>query len=339
MTVIKNTVKFLGFPFLFGIGFLFYLISKKTTSFGYMSFRYLFVLTNGKINDFHSKLIGLTSKKEKKSASGILGDLSEKDIDQIVGKIRDNGFYEFDVTLNDTLLNSMVDFANTTPTRCIDVSKSGVVYLEKKIVFDESAPIGPRYQFDQSDVINNESVRTVIFDPTFRVIASNYLGCQPILDIVTMWWSVPFANKGTAQAAQMYHFDMDRFKFLKFFFYLKDVHTDNGPHCYIRGSHKSIPMNIRKDRRIDDSELNTYYSPEDIKEFIGKKGTILAVDTRGLHKGKPLVSDHRLLFQIQFSNSLFGAPYSSFTINDLTHEETATVKNNKRTYQLIQGNR
>jgi hypothetical protein len=42
-------------------------------------------------------------------------------------------------------------------------------------------------------------------------------------------------------------------------------------------------------------------------EFCAPRGTILAEDTRGFHKGKNVEMGDRLMFQVQFSNSLFGA--------------------------------
>jgi hypothetical protein len=335
MALVRNFIKFLIFPFIFGFGVFYFVLSKKTIPISYFSFRYLFVLTDGKVNDFHSWLIGLVSKPKEVKAKGILGDLSESDVNEIVDSIRKNGFHSFDVQLNEEIFGSMVNFAKTEPSNCVDMSKKGVNYLKDEVVFDPSNIRGPRYQFKKNRVAKNTEVRKILFDPTFRTIAGKYLRCKPILDIVTMWWSVPFSNKGTSQAAQKYHFDMDRFKFLKFFFYLTDVHEDNGPHCYIRHSHKSIPSQIRKDRRIDDNELTNYFKEEDILELTGKKGTILAVDTRGLHKGKPLVKDSRLLFQVQFSNSLFGASYEVVSIEDLTEIETKTITEHKRTYQLF----
>ena len=39
--------------------------------------------------------------------------------------------------------------------------------------------------------------------------------------------------------AQLYHFDLDRPKWLKFFIYLNDVENlDHGPHSYIKNTHK-----------------------------------------------------------------------------------------------------
>jgi hypothetical protein len=100
---------------------------------------------------------------------------------------------------------------------------------------------------------------------------------------------------------------MDRIKFLKFFFYLTDVDTTNGPHCFIRHSHQRKPQPLLRDGRIGDEEMQQYYPPEDIVEITGPAGSISAVDTRGFHKGKPLQKGHRLVLQLEYTTSLFGA--------------------------------
>jgi hypothetical protein len=43
--------------------------------------------------------------------------------------------------------------------------------------------------------------------------------------------------------------------------------------------------------------------------FAAPRGTIIVEDTRGLHKGNPVSGNSRLILQLQFSNSLFGAEY------------------------------
>ncbi len=331
----KNIVRFITFPFIFGFGFVVFLFTKRTIKLPYAAFRYLFVLTNGRINDFHSKLVSIVSKPKSGETSSLLKQYSTEDVDRIVQSVERDGYFDFDAYLPEEDLMALVDYATKNPTRCIDVNQRGVAYLKDKILFDGANPVSPRYQFDTADIISHPVVRKVIFDAGFRNIAARYLRCQPILDIVTMWWSVPFAGKGASQAAQMFHFDMDRFKFIKFFFYLTDVHTDNGPHCYVRGSHLGLLNSLREDRRLTDDELKQHYPSGDFKEFVGRKGKILAVDTRGLHKGKPLVDGSRLLFQIQFSNSLYGAAYEKMPVKNLTGEETALVHKHQRTYQLL----
>jgi hypothetical protein len=61
--------------------------------------------------------------------------------------------------------------------------------------------------------------------------------------------------------------------------------------------------------RIDDKEVLDFYSRNDIIEFCGPIGTIIAEDTRGLHKGKHVQIGDRLVFQMEFSDSMFGKTY------------------------------
>lgn len=335
MEFIKNTLKIIIFPIIFLFGYLYFLFTQKTLHLSYAAFRFLFVQTNGKINNLLSYLISLGYKPVKSNESGILGKLNESDIDSILKSIDHNGYYVFNQSLDDKDVEGLMKFALETKTKSIDITKKGVVYLPEKALFNSENPLSPRYQFEGLDVVQNDIVRKIVFDASLREIASRYLKCKPILDIVTMWWSVPFGNNATAQSAQMYHFDMDRFKFLKFFFYITDVQSSNGPHCYIEGSHKMLPKEILTDRRLTDEELLALYPKDKFIEFTGKKGSILAVDTRGLHKGKSLTDGKRLLFQIQFSNSLFGAEYENLSIFEKTSEEKNILNNHSKTYQLF----
>jgi len=161
-------------------------------------------------------------------------------------------------------------------------------------------------------MVKSDAVCKILLDENLLHIAQEYLQVKPIIDLVTMWWSAPFDNKGTNAAAQEFHFDMDRIKFLKFFIYLTDVNPNTGPHCYVPKSHKKLPKALRKDGRFSDALVKENVG-EPI-EISGKKGTLLAVDTRGLHKGKPLTEGHRLLFQLEFTNSLFGQSYPLYNI-------------------------
>jgi hypothetical protein len=94
---------------------------------------------------------------------------------------------------------------------------------------------------------------------------------------------------------------------------LTDVGPENGPHKFIAGSHRTggIPGELLKKgyARLTDEEVAPHYRPADFIEFTAPRGTIIAEDTRGLHKGQHVNSGHRLMLQIQFSNSLFGPPY------------------------------
>src|SRR6185503_13469174 len=125
-------------------------------------------------------------------------------------------------------------------------------------------------------------------------------------------------------AGQLYHFDMDRIKWLKFFIYLTDVEAANGPHCFVRGSHRThgIPSSLLSKgyARIRDAEVFQYYARETEVRFVAPRGTVIAEDTRGLHKGMEVLSGDRLMLQLQLSNSLFGAPYAPSSFRRMTPE-------------------
>jgi hypothetical protein len=122
---------------------------------------------------------------------------------------------------------------------------------------------------------------------------------------------------------------------MKFFFYLTDVSSDTGPHCYVKGSHKILPLELRRDGRFSDEEISESYGSKNLIEICGKKGTILAVDTRGFHKGKELLKDNRLLLQLEFANSMFGQTYPKVDINFCNEDIRNIVSNNHFSYGQI----
>ena len=104
-------------------------------------------------------------------------------------------------------------------------------------IFDRTNPQSIRHQFHADKLFQNETVHRVATDPYFFSIAQEYLGFNPVFDVLAMWWSAPMSDPQLqSRAARLYHFDMDRLKFVKFFVYLTDVDTHTGPHCYVRGS-------------------------------------------------------------------------------------------------------
>jgi len=337
MNLLKNIVKGVLFPFVFIYSCLIFLFSKRTIKLGYVAFRYLFTFTNGKLNDVASYLISKIQKKYSiEKVEGVLGVIGKEEVFNIVNSIKKNGYYAFDKKLDDNTVKELKLFAESTKVSYLQYENERIKYSSNEIIFDKNEPVSPRYQFKNGQLIKNQEIQKLIFDESVLTIANAYLNAKPILDIVTMWWSVPFKDERSKdKAAQMFHFDMDRFKFLKFFFYLNDVDANNGPHCFIKGSHKSLPKEILKDRRIKDEEVYKYYKESDVLELEGRAGSIIAVDTRGLHKGKPLTQGARLLFQLQFSNSLYGAPYKPIQDVNLSPNQTSLKNKYPRTYQLL----
>jgi hypothetical protein len=170
-------------------------------------------------------------------------------------------------------------------------------------------------------------------DPVILNVARNYLQCEPIFDFPAMWWSTCFSKEASSEAAQLYHFDMDRIKWLKFFFYINDVTIENGPHCYIQGTHKprNKPQKLlnRGYTRISDADLRPYYNSEDFKMLCADAGTVFAGDTTCWHKGSPLRSGHRLVFELEYTGSLFGANRPKMVVENSNASFRDFCKNNK----------
>jgi hypothetical protein len=190
--------------------------------------------------------------------------------------------------------------------------------------YNRENPEGVRYDFSAQDVIDNPDVQQLMADSSVIAVAQRYLRCKPILDVMSMWWHTAHSKIPDKEAAQFWHFDMDRIKWLKFFIYLTDVGPDNGPHSFVAGSHRTggIPASLRLKgyARLTDQEVEACYPRERFIEFTAPRGTIIAEDTRGLHKGKLVTQGDRLMLQLQFSNSLFGGYYPPSHFSRVTNQ-------------------
>jgi hypothetical protein len=321
---------FLYYP-IFWAGYQLFKITRKTNWYPYVAFRRLFVLTKGASNDRLSEKLSKTEPPYPiDQVSGVLGSLGKQAVNQIAESIRENGFHVFDIKLSSDMIEQMTEFAKTTEATLIPPSPEGV----KRMVYDKTRSLSPRYEFDEIALMSFPLIQKLSIDPTLFAVAQSYLEAKPIQDLTAMWWSTAFSKKASSEAAQLFHFDMDRIKFLKFFFYLTDVDTHTGPHCYIRGSHKNLPSELWKDGRIQDEEISKSIPQKDILEIAGSKGTIIAVDTRGLHKGKVLEWGERLILQFEFTNSLFGTTYNTINLQQQILPEVREVFNKfKHSYQ------
>lgn len=183
----------------------------------FKNFRQLFILSKGRFNDQISKEISSKVGTDPNLKSeGIFHKLSNHEISNIVEKIRENGYYIFKKKLSPEIIGEIQNFALKEPAHYLDVEKKEI--STEKIYFDENNICSPRYDFSRDSIFKSSNLQQLIFDTSLLKIAQEYLGCKPVLDHLALWWSAPFNGKGRSKAAQMYHFDMDRIKFLKFFF-------------------------------------------------------------------------------------------------------------------------
>lgn len=302
----------------------------ETPDDAYQSMIALYCATNGISNDFIHDLTCLRSRPvELAHNRGVLGDLSSEDVSSAADQIRENGFVAFPARVPRLVVDGLTEYALTNDAVIAPKPENG----PERAIFDPNKPLGPAYWFDESTLMHSPIIQDLMCDHSILSIVQNYLQCLPILDIVGMWWSSAAIKDRSLQGlnGQLYHFDMNRVKWLKVMFYLTDVDSDGGPHCFIKGTHKAgtQPKEILSKgyARITEEDIERLYPGDRKTEILGPRGTLLIADTRGLHKGKTPETHDRLVFQLNYCDSLFGAKFDRPEIpSDCTRDLKAMMK-------------
>ncbi len=194
-----------------------------------------------------------------------------------------------------------------------------------------------KFAISSNDLINIPEIQDIVINPKILEIAQSYLGSAPILDIISVSFSFP-NKKNDSNAAQMWHIDLDRPKWVKFFIFLNDCTLSNGPHKYIESSHltSNLPEEVLKKgyKRIEDDLIGNHFSEDKIKSFVGDAGSVLIEDSVGLHRGTQVLSGRRVMMQVQFSSSLFGAKKEEITFpNQMTKNFKEAIENYPKIFE------
>ena len=215
-------------------------------------------------------------------AAGVLGTLSKMDLAMAADTIKREGYYIFPTKLPEALCDRLTEFALRNPAQPWP-RREGV---PESMLYDRGHPVAENYRLAEQTSIESPDVQELMADTSLLSVAQAYLGVTPILDLIAYWWSTAYSATASSEAAQLFHFDMDRIKWLKFFFYLTDVTAENGPHVFVASSHRrnGQPAELlrRGYVRIPDADIERYYPRQDIIEIPGMRGTIFAADTRGV---------------------------------------------------------
>ena len=290
--------------------FLFKFFKIKNSNLSYQMMIKLFILTGGWSNNLFHSFLSVKSKNIK-------DDDYSKNFSELFSK---NGFFlERDFVLNEKCLSFKKQLVQ------IKGFWQGDNYSSKeKELLDINDHKEVKFYYDSSDLIRLDLPKQLIFDPRILELATLSLKSKPILSNLNCWWSFP-SKVPDKISAQWWHFDMDTPRWVKFFFYIDDCKDVNGPHLFIKGSHNNncIPYSLRKMgyNRLPDAEINKYYMEKEILEFNCKAGSLLIENTKGLHKGKRVIEGKRLIFQLEFTSSLFGANLDNIKILSKDKEE------------------
>ena len=222
---------------------------------------------------------------------------STASITSIVKEIESKGFSR-SVYLEMETLKKIVEYCNQSyflPNRNPKESKV-------KICYQDAEPPGNASIFSIIDPHkDNDLISNIVSSPTLLGIAGNYLNAKPILLNSQIWYTFPARENFIRDHDYQFHYDIDDYRFLKFFFYLDEVGKDHGPHVIISGTHSEDTWFKIINRRISDSAAKKKYG-EKITVMEGGAGQGFAEDTFCYHKGTYPVK-RRLIFQVQFGIS------------------------------------
>ena len=336
MKLIKTKIRIFIALLRFLYGWLVYQTTCKTPQTAYSELIFLFCNTQGYFNDAISFFIGLGRKEPfTKEVSGILGKFNQDDFNLKLLELRENGYLLFPSAMSPELCDRLMQFAMSTKAHVRVMDNDQFSRASEPLKYDASNPLAVRYDYDTQDLLNSEDIQGLLADETLLTFAHHYLKKTPKADVLSMWWHTNFKLEPDSEAAQFYHFDMDRIKWLKIFIYLTDVGPNDGPHAFISGSHKSggIPTQFldRGYVRLSDNDVQSYYGKSQEVIFTAPRGSVIIEDTRGLHKGTEIKAGgkSRLLLQLQFSNSLFGAQKPTAKLTKITNTTLKSAIANK----------
>ena len=309
----KNKIKnYLLFPFDVIFLIFFILISKLTKKNYNQSVPILirlFCVTGG-VSNYVVSLLTRTKIKKKNKPHHEFKDLEFSEIND---NLNNNGYYLFENFLSK---HDCEKLENYTLNNSLIAKSDSNLNSTKEVFFDASNPHSVIYEMKNDKILRSEIAQNLLFNKFIYQVATNYFRSTPFFDHISLAISGK-SDKPDSEAAQMFHFDLDKPKWLKFFIYLNDVDENNGPHFFIPKTHKNfaIKSEIRAQgyKRIDDKTISKYYP--NIKEMKGKSGTLLIEDTRGLHKGSVVKKNYRCIALLQFNNSNFGSQTSQYNLN------------------------
>jgi hypothetical protein len=182
------------------------------------------------------------------------------------------------------------------------ISEKGHLVWKDEVGSDTRIYFANKYISEVSEIFSNEFIRKSL---------TAYTGClDPVGFAMASKLSHVDGNLGSGGG---WHRDTLISHQFKAILYLDDVTPDNGPFQYIRSSNrKRFIFNSLfggdptfGKTRFTEENIKTLLDLNDgveVVTFSGKKGTLLLVDTKGIHRGMPIKSGSRYAVTTYFWN-------------------------------------
>ena len=247
----------------------------------------------------------LMAKKVKDADQGpsLFGDISAR---AAAEALRRDGIFT-GLMLPPEIAREIAQFAETTP--CFGNFDRNLEFLapehgQAEAKFGRSLLSGHHFE----RVLQCPAAIAVQKDPLLQSIARHYLGGEAQLITTRTGWSFPTKAASEAElnkASFKFHFDLDDWRMLKFFFYLSDVDDEAGPHVFVRTSHNARRVKHQLTLLVGhpSEEVLDFYGSHNVETLTGPAGFGFVEDPFGFHMGTLAKSRPRLMMEVGFGVS------------------------------------
>lgn len=149
--------------------------------------------------------------------------------------------------------------------------------------------------------LDSPPIASYLNDPLLKRLRA-YFSVKPSASEFTLANKVSY-REGNLGSGGGWHRDSPTRRELKTILYLKPVDESNGPFEFIEGSHTKrflfqlISKNLARFRqyRFTDAEINQilFETKACARTFLGEPGDLILVNTKGIHRGKPIQARER----------------------------------------------
>jgi hypothetical protein len=231
----------------------------------------------------------------------------EADVDQVTERLRRDGLFQ-GLRIPEAIRAEISSFAGRT--HCFGNFDRRIELLAQDHCSVELATgkaILTGHFFER--VLDCEAACRVQQDPLLLQVAQNYLGGEARVTATRLWWSFPSEKARDYDlhlaSQNRFHFDLDDWRMVKYFFYIEAVDQESGPHVYVLGSHRQRFLRHQFTLLVGQpaEEIERTYGQEAIVKLTGPEGFGFAEDPFGFHMGSLAKRERRLVLEISFGVS------------------------------------
>jgi hypothetical protein len=267
--------------------------------------RWLPMFALGRVMLFRNLAWKLTAPPEHVDLTSTL--FPEVDVAQVTERLRRDGLFQ-GLRLPAAITSEISSFARSTP--CFGNFDRRMELLAEdhgSVELAAGKAIVTGHFFER--VLDCEAARRVQQDPLLLQIAQNYLGGEARVTATRLWWSLPSKKAKDYDlhlaSQNRFHFDLDDWRMIKYFFYIEAVDENSGPHVYVLGSHRQRFLRHQFTLLVGQpsEEIERTYGREAIVKLTGPEGFGFVEDPFGFHMGSLAKREPRLVLEISFGVS------------------------------------